>query len=176
MPLNSMPTQASAFYPTSAAQLHDHLQIPSILDHCIPGALTWYQFHHRHKSHLCPRWHLGQHPLLNTIVALWPQHSAITSYFTQIPDSTTHSLSQFTWLIHRFLDPCSHGASMGVSLGLDQGFPICRYPSLPTPVSTSLLHTWFWPGGGISIHILQYTIHVYPGPLGMGFPLPAQSG
>jgi len=102
---HSMPSQDPAFYPTSAAQLRNHLQIPSILDHHIPRALTWYQFRHRRKSRLCPQWRLGQRPPLPTIVTLWPQHLAITSYFTQLPDGTAHLLCCFTWLIHRFLNP-----------------------------------------------------------------------
>jgi len=98
-------TPLHSFYPTSAAQLHDHLQIPSTLDHRIPGALTWSQFRHRHKSCMCPHWHLGQQPPLKTTMAMWPQHSTIASYFAQIPDGTACSFSCFMWLIHQLLNP-----------------------------------------------------------------------
>jgi len=109
-----------AFYPSSTGQLRDHLQIPSHIERRIPGAPTWSRFRHRKKSRLCPLWRQGFPPPIRTQLALWPQHSAIASYFQSVPDGSAKSLSRFTWLFHRFLassDVQSWESALGIQGG-----------------------------------------------------------
>ncbi len=109
-----------AFYPSSARQLRDHLEIPSHIERRIPGAPTWSRFRRRKKSRLCPLWRQGFPPPIRTQIALWPQHSAIASYFQSVPDGSAKSLSRFTWLIHRFL-ALSEVRSWESALGIQGG-------------------------------------------------------
>jgi len=97
---------------------------------------------------------------------MWPQHSAIASYFAQIPDSTAQLLCGFTWLIHCFLDPPAVKA-WEITLDITKGSlfmdtllfpplcPLCRHThgcgqdialvstSYAEPSVYSLVH-WAW--------------------------------
>jgi len=166
------PDHASAFYPTSAGQLCDHLQVHSALDRRIPGALTWRQFCRHRISHLCPRWRTGDRPSLKTIVSLWPQHSAITSYFDQGPNGTVCSLHSFTWMIHRYLNLSSvqaWEAAVGITVGsLFVDTPLC----LPLCPLRRRMHRCGWDVASVS------TSHATPSvynPLGMEFSVSQQS-
>jgi len=101
---------AELFYPTSAVQLHGHYHTPCQSEPHIPKALTWHQFWSQRKFWLYPVWKIGVHPSATDTIALWPQHLAIKTYFTQTPNGTASSFSCFTGLIQWYTTPDNLGA------------------------------------------------------------------
>jgi len=156
----------------------------------VTKALSWTRFIRRRTALISPRDKPFAALSLAEKLALWPQHSAITAYFQQVPRGMAASISAFTCLIYRFLTVHDLRA-WELALGMPGGSrymdtvmypPLCplrrRSHGCGCAVSTastqhsqpsvcSLVH-WAWPF--LSIRDRQALAQIQPDSLSNGGP------